>query len=300
MALYYRSSTSHTAHYGGSNNSDPSSHLIEWLSYQVTDWINRIGPAYGAIKYNNEDWDAHGGYSATGYVYLQIALRGADYRAANDSGYDHGFEFRTDYVSTSNAYFLFNRTNFTDGRYSSGSGGGPGRWGESNSRALISSRYLMRESYFETPRLAQVMYSDTPGKRFFAFDIFGQRAVIHEAVDLAHTGKNYDPGWITSYTNLIYLLDRFSSSTSQPNYYSNNYTSVNSANAVGTSGTDNFRGIQEKIAIRNYFGQYYGTTSNVWYPQHSLPLGWTWTYEDQTFVSWDGYQLIEITGLTDG
>lgn len=300
MALYYRSSTSHTAHYGGSNNSDPSIHLIEWLSYQVTDWINRIGPAYGAIKYNHEDWDAHGDYSATGYIYLQIALRGADYRAANDSGYDHGFEFRTDNTSNSAAYFLFTRTNFADTRYSSGSGGGPGRWYTNTPSTLINSRYLMRTSYFETPRLAQVMYSDTPGKRFFAFDIFGARAVIHEAVDLAHTGKNYDPGWITSYVNSIYRLDRLSSSTSQPNYYTSNYTSVNSANAVGTSGTDNFRGIQEKIAIRDYFGQYYGTTSNVWYPQYSLPLGWTWTYEDRTFVSWDGYQLIEITGLTDG
>ena len=300
MALYYRSSTSHTAHYGGSNNSDPSIHLIEWLSYQVTDWINRIGPAYGAIKYNHEDWDAHGDYTVSDYIYLQIALRGADYRAANDSGYDHGFEFRTDYVSTSNAYFLFNRTNFTDGRYSSGSGGGPGRWGESNSRSLISSRYLMRESYFETPRLAQVMYSDTPGKRFFAFDIFGQRAVIHEAVDLAHTGKNYDPGWITSVATQIERLDRMSSSTSDPNYYTSSYTSFYPTNSVGTSQTENFRGIKEKIAIRDYFGRYYGTTSNVWYPQFTLPLGWTWTYEDQTFVSWDSRQLIEITGLTDG
>ena len=297
MALYYQSSTSHTANYGGSNNSDPSIHVAEWLSYQVTDWINRIGPAYGAIKYNHEDWDAYGSFSATNYMYLQVALRGADYRAANDSGYDHGFYFRID--GGSNGYFYLYQNNFSETQYSA-SGGGPNRWETLQDSQVMSRVNFLRPSDFQQPRLAQVMYSDTPDKRFFAFDIFGQRGIIHEAVDLAQTGKNWDPGWIFTSNGTIYNWHRYS-----PNP-DGNYATTEArtlpfyAYSVGTSNSTSWRGILDRAAIRDYHGKYYGTTSNILYPQYSLPIGWTWTYEDRTFVSWNSYNLIEITGLTNG
>jgi hypothetical protein len=293
MALYYQSSTSHTANYGGSNNSDPSIHVAEWLSYQVTDWINRIGPAYGAIKYNHEDWDAYGSFSATDYIYLQVALRGADYRAANDSGYDHGFYFRMD--GGSSGYLYLYHTNFSEVQYSNN------RWENIQEAYVIRDSNHLRPEDFQQPRLAQVMYSDTPDKRFFAFDIFGQRGVIHEAVDLAQTGKNWDPGWIFTKGQLIYNWHRFSPDSTAANYYTAEVrTSVSNAYTVGYSSVSSWRGILDRSAIRDYHGKYYGTTSNILYPQYSLPIGWTWTYDDRTFVSWDYYNLIEITGLTNG
>ena len=292
MALYYQSSTSHTANYGGSNNSDPSIHVAEWLSYQVTDWINRIGPAYGAIKYNHEDWDAYGSFSATDSIALQVALRGADYRAANDSGYDHGFYFTMS--GSGSGYLYLYQNNFSEVQNSDNS------WRSIQSSYIIRDSNHLRPQDFQQPRLAQVMYSDTPDKRFFAFDIFGQRGVIHEAVDLAQTGKNWDPGWIFTKGQQIYNWHRFSQDQNGNYYGLDALTSVFGVYMVGYSGVSSWRGILDRAAIRDYHGKYYGTTSNILYPQYSLPIGWTWTYDDRTFVSWEGTTLIEITGLTNG
>ena len=297
MALFYRSTTSHTSNYGGSNNSDPTIHTAEWMSYQVTDWVNRIGPSFATIKYNHEDWDAHGGYTTTSNVQLQLGLRGADYRAANDSGLDHGMFWQMG--GDTNGYLYWYTSNFQDNRYAGGSGGGPGSWITTSSRSVFSNRYHLRPSAYTSPRLAQVMFSDTPGQRFFAWDLYGQRGVIYEGVNMSNIGTGVDPGWHYIYSTLTGICSRLASDTALPNYYGT-YTQINQTYIVGNTNTSTYRGVRDKLALRDYFGRYLATTSNVAFVQYALPVGWRWQTEDRTFVSWDSYYLVEITGLVDG
>lgn len=298
MALFYKSSTTHTANFGGSNNSDPSIHAAVWLSYQLTDWVNRLGPAYAAIKYNHEDWDAYGGFIATSRMHLQLALRGADYRAGVDSGDEHGLYWTMS--GDSNGYFYWYKNNYTGSQASAGSGGGLGDWGTQMDDQLLQLRYHLRPSAFSLPRLAQVMFSDTPGKRFFAFDIFGQRGIIDEASDMAHTGIGLDQGWLCNYSSLAGQAWRGSSDSSDMNYYSNNDTAFSVSSTVGFSKTSEFKGIKDKLPVADYFGRYSCVSTNCAYSQFQLPVGWRWLYEGREFVSWTPYVLIEITGMTDG
>ena len=302
MALYYRSNQSCTKVID--EPLDPADQTATWMSYQLTDWVSKIGPSYAKMLNYHETWvDDTNTYSPTSTPIIQIEFRGANYRAGNDAPYlRHGFEMSMQGTSTS--YHYDRMVVFNENKVSSSTGA---YYSRAREVSIQSDAYQYRAADYANKRLLCVLYSDTPGQRFFAYYIYGLGGIFYEMNDIADFPDEIDPGWLHIRPNSsITPLTRYQSGSTQKYYFHQTrpfMSTDNRANydAVGVSNTSGYRPILDRWDIPNNYGQYMGMAEGTLaYSQYSLPQWWQYNLNEKTYISWSNYNLIDITGLNDG
>lgn len=296
MALYY----AQTADLTGVMDAaiDPSKSMFPWLSYQLTDWAAKVGPSYAKIRVNHDVWaEKSSAYTSTSQMFLQVDLRGTNWRAGNDANEEpHGYQW-FGYQGSTSYYYEYSAV-YNESSYDSGSSNTSPHFNLSRSYLTRDLRNIMRPIDFNAKRLAACMYSDTPGQRFFAWNLFGYTGCLHEMTEIADGPSSLDSGWLYGYSDQFWEVTRFSPGSTDQYYPVITEVFDTGCDQVGYSESTNFRPMMDKFHVRNMYGQYRGMTDGtVGWVQNSVPLFWQWTFEDKTYVSWDSQMLINVTGL---
>ena len=160
MAVYFDSAV-HTTKL--TNNLDPNVELFTWLSYKMRDWASKVGSDYVEVISDHTTWDGKGyNLTPTSIVAIQVNLY-SDANRAGTSDNIGGFNYYTvgddfflkfywdpttqhptyGYVYTTEEYTITNKNNDLEDR-----------------------DFIGRPSY--------VIYSDTPGMRYFYAKLKGK------------------------------------------------------------------------------------------------------------------------------
>mgnify|MGYP006239478883 CR=1 FL=1 len=295
---------------------DPSNEAGTFLSYKITDWCNKIGPNYAQVWTNHEEWEASDRYTSgamatTDDAYIQIRLLGRDYRAGTLSGTGieawRGFGLhkrnsnrmleprilqKPSKIEQSGDYV---RSNLTRNIY--------GHITESGN-TLSNNYYVFDDADFSSPKITRVLYSDTPGNRYFAWQINGDNSaymsgVVYEFQPRADLPPGIDPGWAiaeaSGYTWKglpTYDPDNLGN---RRNYFESNGTQVTGTYAPGyTGGIQYSRPTITSAAIRDYHGDVVGVADNFFYGSNSFTQNYTYRINGKKYFAWTNSFLLPI------
>lgn len=294
---------------------DPSNECGTFLSYKLTDWVNKIGPNYAQIWTNHEEWVAsdryvNGQMTSDDDAFIQIRIPGRDYRAGTLPGTGiepwFGFDFRkigsngrlqTNLITKPvriDPLLDYTRNNLVRNSY--------GHINSSGKYALSDNYNVLRNSDFINPRITRVLYSDTPGNRYFAWQVNGNtsswgQGVIYEiqvredlppGSDLTwaitngytwHALTNYDPQNLGDY--------RF--------YYNTQGFRINLQYAPGYTQSSTYaKPVFSSSPVGDYHGDIIGTCNNFLYGSSVFEQNFTYRIDGKRYFAWTDTFLLPI------
>ena len=321
MAVYFDYLTAPTS--TSSPAFDPNSEIFTFLSYKATDWCNKVGPNYAELITGHPEWEASqrnqdGNWGTAGAVTMQLLLKGPEHRSG---------ALLAEYPTTgtpwtilgfrrsSNAWYMYisNKPSVYTDLMAGPSGWDRSTYGNFDLRDNAQIGYAnstFNDSYFSTPRTTYTMYSDTPGRRFFAWHIHGwesdiRRGCVKEMIPAPDQPVGSDCGWSvhTSVSNIVkaWPLTRFDlddkinrwkpRASSVPNIV---FPTGGVGSAYTTSseyGTANVK----YIPLSDAAGEYLGYEPDVWAASKSFyrPM-WNYKIDGKLWMAWDEQILLPL------
>lgn len=294
---------------------DPSNECGTFLSYKLTDWVNKIGPNYAQIWTNHEEWAAsdryvNGQMTSDDDAYIQVRLPGRDYRAGTLSG-----------TGIEPWFGLYIRKIGSNGRLGTGLITKPVRidtqldytrnnlvrnsYGHINSFTaynLSETYYLLQNADFISPRITRVLYSDTPGNRYFAWQINGNTAiwsqgVIYEMQVREDLPPGSDVTWaltngfnwhsLTNYDAQNFGDYRF--------YYNSTGVRVKLQYAAGYPVSETYaKPVYSSAPAIDYHGDVIGTCENFLYGSNVFEQNFTYRVGGKKYFAWTDSFLLPI------
>ena len=197
---------------------DPANEVGTFLSYKLTDWVNKIGPNYAYIITNHEDWQASSTYQSGSWgrfttSYIEIGFNGPDFRSGElvARGRPPSVAIRLGRGSSDYFYMykgsVVKRIDVT-GSYQDRTNILRNAWGFASfdhDHLAYSVSDCFEDRDFTTAKPVFVLYNDEPGKRFFAWNMMGGytssstlgfTGVIMEITPKAGRSQLSDCGWV--------------------------------------------------------------------------------------------------------
>ena len=303
-----------------SSSFDPTSELFPWLSVKLQDWCNKVGPDYAEMVTTYQDLQAsqeaqNGNWSDLYETCaIQVMLKGPDHRNGRLAALGTFPSMTVSFARSSNDYFYFY---LSDRILKSASGPDPSpdpaEWPRVNqgyvaynstnfgyNSNVFGIRDVFEPQDFNKPKPSYVLYSDTPGSRFFAWNLMmvgsWMTAYIME-MDPQYTNcPDCDLGWfmakaIGQSTDIIPLF-RYQDTlryqrTTQPGHF----PSYN----IGSNDFDNGT-LMDQAVFRDRFGDYVGTATGSLHCKTTYfdPL-WTYEFQGRRYMAWSQDVLLPVT-----
>lgn len=203
MAVYYDQFYANSRLNG---SQDPTQELYTFLSYKLNDWCTKIGSNYAVMidDHTNLFSKASTYYdNSDDQCYLSIQLKGPGSRAGlvNNTTEAQGVYF---WMQSSWSYLYQWKglpATLNTGTY--------GQTSFTSTLQLTYTSSYTNSSHYSNPRLTRVMYSDTPGNRFFAWYLNDRDAgplnvLIMEVQKRPDVPDEDDLGWVVVYDSVHY------------------------------------------------------------------------------------------------
>lgn len=162
MAVYFDSAILPTKL---TSNLDPNVELWTWLSYKMRDWASKVGPDYVEMISDHTTWDKNGEYNLT--PTSNVSVQANLYSDANRAGTSNetvGVDYRTTNDDWSlNMYWTPTEMNVS--------------YGYMNTQKISQINYAnntIKDTILSQGRPSYVIYSDTPGMRYFFVKLDGK------------------------------------------------------------------------------------------------------------------------------
>lgn len=294
---------------------DPSNECGTFLSYKLTDWVNKIGPNYAQIWTNHEEWEAsdryvNGEMTSDDGAYIQIRFLGRDYRAGTlpGTGIEPWFGLGWNKIASNGRFQLqiitkpsridqqldYTRNNLTRNTY--------GHINTSQVLTLTDNYYVLQDNDFISPRITRVLYSDTPGNRYFAWQINGNttswsQGVIYEVQPREDLPPGSDLTWaITSGLQWHSLTNYDQQNLGDYRfYYNTSGLRLKVQYTPGYSLNENYaKPVYSSSPVGDYHGDIIGTASNFLYGTSLFEQNFTYRIAGKKYFAWTDSFLLPI------
>ena len=231
MAVYFDSAILNTKL---TSNLDPNVELWTWLSYKMRDWASKVGPDYVEMISDHTTWDKNGEYNLTNTSYVSVqANLYSDANRAGTSNETVGIDYRT----TNDDFYLYMYWNPTTMNSSYG------YMNVTSNLSIQNTTNILTDTTLSQGRPSYVVYSDTPGMRYFFAKL---------------DGRNGYP-WSTCISE-VKSADKYGGS--QPGLSANWIMQSNSRNADCSAFTPFYADSSSLAVTTSYYGGFMGNSLN--------------------------------------
>lgn len=294
------------------SNFDPTNEVFTFLSYKFTDWCTKIGPNYAEVLTGHTEWEAstenqNGNWGSTESVSLQILLKGPQFRSGEllASGYPAmnwiQFGRSGDYWQFYTISKPYSYTDLLD----------QSTWGRTvrgDVQASYSSNLANVRDYFEPsdflyPRSTYVLYSDTPGQRFFAWWIHGYtgswtRGWVKETTIAEDQPVGSDHGWMVSTGNYFCPIMQYDKDNPMERYRhfnSNSPRSFQSYSPNSSMSSSYGRPMVLNRVLWDYTGEPIGYEKDIVLTQFtSFSPFWVYEIGGRRYMAWNEASLLPL------
>ena len=296
---------------------DPTTNIMPFLAVKLQDWADKVGPNYADMvttlsdvanskEFTDGDWS-----DTTESCCTQIRLKGPDYRdgtlASLGSPPSQVLHFCR---LASDRWYFYRSDGINDFIDPGGDRTDPANWTRQDAGYVSSADFdrsdlignldnVFQTNDFDIAKPTYVLYSDTPGNRFFAWWVHQgtssyMRAYVHELAPNNVECEECDLGWFLGAGSGTYPLYRYQSGeryyyrTSGPNFFSES--------SLGDSDDSSVTTINTQSMLLDYWGDYVGTVKDgpiVTQRSTFNPL-WTYEYQGKKYMAWGENLLLPL------